>query len=94
MVTTNKVAEEVNLSIGTKYRYFKNKEDIRNQAFKRNVEKSKEKLNDCYENLDKMKYRKNKIVRFTIFLGSSERKYLSKSIRSRTSSLHGDFQRI
>ncbi|MHA1110480.1 MAG: TetR/AcrR family transcriptional regulator [Promethearchaeota archaeon] len=37
-ITTNKIAEKANLSIGTIYRYFKNKEDILNQTFDRNIE--------------------------------------------------------
>ena len=38
-VTTNRIAKEANLSIGTVYRYFKNgKDEIRDRAFEQNVE--------------------------------------------------------
>lgn len=37
-VTTNRIAKEANLSIGTIYCYFKNKQEIRDLAFKQNVE--------------------------------------------------------
>ena len=41
-VTTNKIAEEANLSIGTLYRYFPNgKNDIRDKAFIQNVQEFK-----------------------------------------------------